>query len=71
MGWFEWLSDSNTEEGARNASIAERIERRRYLAHHPPLKPDEAFQWTGGLFKGYHFRKTKRTGSTEHIKFPD
>lgn len=71
MGWYEWLSGSNTEEGARNASMAERIERDRYLAHHKPLKSDEAFRWEGNLFTGYHFRKVKSNSSTERIKFPD
>lgn len=71
MGWYEWLSGSDTKEGARSASVAEQIERSHYLAHHPPPKPDEAFQWEGNLFTGYHFRTVKRNGSTEHIKWPD
>jgi hypothetical protein len=35
------------------------MERSRYLAHNPPLKSDESFQWEGHLFTGYHLRKTK------------
>jgi hypothetical protein len=30
----------DTLEGARHPSVAEQIERSRYLAHHPPLKSD-------------------------------
>jgi hypothetical protein len=71
MGWYEWLSGSNTKDGARSASVAEQVERCRYLAHHPPLKPDEAFQWEGNLFTGYHYRKVKRNASIEYIKWPD
>ncbi|MGH3699296.1 MAG: hypothetical protein ACRDRU_05405 [Pseudonocardiaceae bacterium] len=51
--------------------MAEQVEMCRYLAHHPPLKPDEAFQWEGNLFTGYHFCKVKRNASMEHIKWPD
>jgi hypothetical protein len=59
MGWFESLSGSKKPEGARKASWAEKMERSRYLAHNPPLKSDESFQWEGHLFTGYHLRKTK------------
>ena len=68
MGWFEWLSGSNTKEGARNASIAEQIERNRYLANNPPLKDDESLAWEGNLFTGYHFRKAKGKPA-EYIKY--
>jgi hypothetical protein len=71
VGWYEWLSGSGTKEGARNASVAERIERSHYLAHNPPLKSDEAFVREGNLFAGYHFRKVKRTESGEPIKWPE
>jgi hypothetical protein len=70
MGWFERLSGSNKSEGARRASVAEQIERSRYLAHHPPLKSDESFQWEGNLFTGYHYRKVKAK-PTEYIKWSE
>lgn len=70
MGWFESLSGSNKPEGARNASVAEKIEKRRYLAHHPPLKSDEAFRWEGNLLTGYHFRKVKGK-SGEYVNYSD
>jgi hypothetical protein len=68
MGWFEWLSGTDQPEGARNASLAERVEMDRYFSHNPPLKSDEAFQWEGSLFTGYHLKKVKKSGSTEYIK---
>jgi hypothetical protein len=68
MGWFERLSGSDQPEGARNASVAERVEIGRYLAHNPPLKPDESFRWDGNLFAGYHIHKAKNGASTEYIK---
>jgi hypothetical protein len=71
MGWFEWLSGSNTREGARNASVAERIERKRYLAHHPPLRSDQVLGWRGSLLTGYHFHAVRRTASAEYINWPD
>jgi hypothetical protein len=70
MGWFEWLSGSNKPEGARHASVAEQIEKSRYLAHNPSLKSDEAFQWEGNLFTGYHYRKVKAK-PTEYIKWSE
>ncbi|MBV9141652.1 MAG: hypothetical protein JO115_12170 [Pseudonocardiales bacterium] len=71
MGWFEWLSGSDTPEGARNASLVERIERSRYLADHPPVKSDGSFEWEGCLLTGYHFRKVKDKKPTEYIKWPE
>jgi hypothetical protein len=70
MGWFEYLSGSNKSEGARKASVAERIERCRYLAHHSPPKDGESLQWEGNLFTGYHFRKGKGKPD-EYIEYPD
>jgi hypothetical protein len=70
MGWFECLSGSNKPEGARKASVAERIERCCYLAHHSPPKDGESFQWEGNLFAGYHFRKVKGKPD-EYIEYPD
>jgi hypothetical protein len=68
MGWFERLSGSDQPEGARNASVAERIEISRYLAHHQPLRSDESFQWDGNLFTGYHLHRARSGASTEYIK---
>jgi hypothetical protein len=68
MGWFEKLSGSNQEEGARNASVAEEVEVKRYREHNPALKSDESLKWKGGLFTGYHLCKTDKNGSTEYIK---
>jgi hypothetical protein len=68
MGWFEWLSGSDRPEGARDASVAEKVEWSRYSAHHSPLKSDEVFQWEGSLFTGYHYRKVKGK-ATEYIKY--
>jgi hypothetical protein len=71
MGWYEWLSGSNTPEGARNPSVAERIEYARYVAHNSPPKSDEGLVWEGGLFTGYHLRKVKHSESGgEYIKWP-
>lgn len=70
MGWFEWLSGSNKPKGARNASIAEQIERRRYLADNPPPKSGEVLVWKGSLFTGYHYRKAKGPPN-EYIKYSD
>lgn len=71
MGWFEWLTDNDTPEGARNPSVAEQIEYDRYVAHNKPPKSDEVLVWKGGLFTGYHYSKVKRSEakSTERIKF--
>jgi len=71
MGWFEWLSGTDTPEGARNPSVAEEIEYRRYVAHNKPPKSDEAFVWAGSLLTGYHLRKVKRGegDSGEYIKW--
>ncbi len=70
MGWYEWFSGSDTPEGARNPSVAERIEYERYVAHNSPPKSDEALVWKGGLFTGYHFRKVERSKSGgEYIKW--
>lgn len=68
MGWFEWLSGSDQPEGARNASVAERVEINRYLSHHAPLKSDESLQWEGSLFTGYHLRKVNGGEITEYVK---
>jgi hypothetical protein len=68
MGWFEWLSGSDEMEGARNASVAEEIEIKRWRAHHPPLKSDEALEWEGHLFTGYHLHKVEKDDSTEYVK---
>lgn len=72
MGWYEWLSGSNKPEGAREPSLAERIEYDRYVARNSPPKADEALVWEGGLFTGYHYRKVKRGEgvSREYIKRP-
>jgi hypothetical protein len=67
MGWFERLSGSNKPEGARNASVAEQMEIRRYRAHHPPLKSDESLRWDGHLFTGYHLHKVAKGASTEYV----
>jgi hypothetical protein len=71
MGWFEWLSGSDTPEGARNPSVAEQIEYNRYVAHNKPPKSDEVLVWKGSLFTGYHYGKVKRSeaDSPEYIKF--
>ena len=68
MGWFEWLSGSDKQEGARHASVAEEIEIKRYRAHHPQLKSDESLGWEGHLFTGYHLHKVKKDASTEYVK---
>ena len=70
MGWYESLSGSNKKEGARNASVAEKIEYRRYVAHHPPPKSDEGLVWEGGLLTGYHYRKVKGKPN-EYIKYSE
>jgi hypothetical protein len=68
MGWYEWLSGSDTMEGARNASVAEHVEIKRYRDHHPPLKSDESLGWEGHLLTGYHLHKVKKDASTEYLK---
>ena len=68
MGWFERLSGSNTEEGARQASVAEEIEIKRWRAHHPELKSDESLGWEGCLFTGDHLHKVKKDESTEYLR---
>ncbi|MGH3720337.1 MAG: hypothetical protein ACRDRI_16125 [Pseudonocardiaceae bacterium] len=67
MGWFERLSGSDKPEGARNASVAEEVEIKRYRAHHPPLKSDEALRWEGHLLTGYHLHKVRKGASTEYV----
>ncbi|MGH3857521.1 MAG: hypothetical protein ACRDR6_29355 [Pseudonocardiaceae bacterium] len=68
MGWFERLSGSDTQEGARPASVAEHVEIRRWRADHKPLKSDESLGWKGHLFTGYHLHKVEKNESTEYIK---
>lgn len=68
MGWFERLSGSNKQEGARQASVVEEIEIKRYRASHPPLKSDESLEWKGNLFTGYHLHKAEKDTSTEYLK---
>jgi hypothetical protein len=70
MGWFEWMSGSDTPEGARNPSVAERIEYNRYVAHNKKPKPDEVLVWKGSLLFGYHYGKVKRSDADnpEYIK---
>lgn len=68
MGWFESLSGSNKQEGARNASVAETVEIKRYREHNPPLKSDESLGWDGHLVTGYHLHKVKKDESTEYVK---
>jgi hypothetical protein len=68
MGWFERLSGSSKQEGARQASVAEEIEIKRYRADHPQLKSDESLGWEGSLFTGYHLRKVEKDASTEYLK---
>lgn len=68
MGWFECLSGSDKQEGARHASAVEEVEIKRYRAHHPPLKSDESLGWDGHLFAGYHLHKVKKDASTEYLK---
>jgi hypothetical protein len=67
MGWFERLSGSAEMEGARNASVVEHVEIRRYRAHHPPLRSDESLGWEGHLFTGYHLRTVRKDASTEYV----
>jgi hypothetical protein len=65
MGWFERLSGSNKQEGARQASVVEEIEIKRYRVNHPRLKSDESLGWEGNLFTGYHLHKEEKDASTE------
>jgi hypothetical protein len=67
MGWFERLSGSAEMEGARNASVVEQVEIRRYRDHHPPLRSDESLGWDGHLFTGYHLHTVKKDASTEYV----
>lgn len=68
MGWFERLSGSNKQEGARQASVVEEAEIKRYRANHPPLESDESLGWEGNLFTGYHLDKAAKDASTEYLK---
>jgi hypothetical protein len=68
MGWFESLSGSDKQGGARHASVAEKAEIKRYRAHHSPLKSDESLGWEGHLLTGYHLHKVKKDASTEYLK---
>jgi len=68
MGWFERLSGSDKPEGARQASVAEEVEIKRYRANHPPLKSDESLGWEGCLLAGYHLHKVDKDASTEYLK---
>jgi hypothetical protein len=68
MGWFERLSGSDEMEGARNASVAEEVEIKRWRAHHRPLESDESLAWEGNLFTGYHLHKVEKGTSTEYLK---
>jgi hypothetical protein len=68
MGWFERLSGSNKQDGARQTSVAEEIELKRYRVNHPPLKSNESLRWEGNLFTGYHLRKVEKDASTEYLK---
>ena len=68
MGWFEWLSGSNTMEGARKASGIEQAEIKCYRDNNPELKSDESLEWHGHLFTGYHLRKAKKNASTEYLR---
>lgn len=68
MGWYEWLSGSNTMEGARKASAIEEIEIKSYRDHNPPLKSDESLKWDGHLFTGYHLSKAEKNASTEYLR---
>lgn len=67
MGWYEWLSGSNTMEGARTASAVEQMEIKCYRGHNRPLKSDESLKWDGHLFAGYHLRKAEKNASTEYL----
>lgn len=68
MGWFERLSGSNEQDGARQASGIEEAEIKRYRANHPPLTSDESLEWKGALFAGYHLGKAAKDASTEYLK---
>jgi hypothetical protein len=68
MGWYEWLSGSNTMEGARHASAVEQTEIKCYRDHHPPLKSDESLRWDGHPFTGYHLHKAAKNTSTEYLR---
>lgn len=67
MGWFEWLSGGDKQEGARPASVVEEVEIKRYREHHPPLKSDESLGWDGHLLAGYHLHRVKKDASTEYL----
>ena len=71
MGWYEWLSGSDTIEGARKASGIEQAEIRHWRDHHKPLTSDESLRWEGHLFTGYHMRKVEKDESTEYLKTED
>jgi hypothetical protein len=68
MGWYEWLSGSDTMEGARKASVIEQAEIQHWRDHHKPLTSDESLGWEGHLFSGYHIHKVKKDESTEYLK---
>jgi hypothetical protein len=68
MGWFERLCGSDTQEDARQASVVEEIEIKRWRTHHPPLRADESLGWEGHLFSGYHLHTVKKDASTELLK---
>ena len=68
MGWYEWLSGSDTMEGARKASAVEEMEIKCYRDHNPPLKSNESLKWDGHLFAGYHLHKTEKNSSTEYLR---
>lgn len=68
MGWYESLSGSNKQESPRNASVAEKIEIKRWRAHNPPLKSDESIGWEGCLLIGCHLHKVPKDASTEYLK---
>jgi hypothetical protein len=67
IGWFERLSGSDKQEGARQASVVEEIEIRRWRAKNPPLKSDESLGWEGFLFTGYHLHAVRKDASTEYL----
>jgi hypothetical protein len=68
MGWFERLSGSDHLTGARNASVAEEVEIKRWRDHHRPLESDESLAWEGHLFTGYHLHRVEKDDSTEYVK---
>jgi hypothetical protein len=67
MGWYESLSGSNKQESPRPASVAEKVEIKRYRAHNLPLKSDESIGWEGHLLTGCHLHKVAKDASTEYV----